>query len=93
MGGAVSGASVSGAWFRWNRAHGMAICSECEADIDVDEFDVGRGDPLSCFECGASLMVSGLSPIALALADEESASDVDDLADENRDDDGNGPGQ
>ena len=71
----------------------MALCSECEADIDVDEFDVDRGDQLSCFESGASLMVSGLSPIALALADEESASEVDELADENRDDDGNGPGQ
>lgn len=67
----------------------MAICSECEADIDVDEFDVDRGDQLSCSECGASLVVSGLSPIMLALADEESAGDVGDLdepANEDRDD-------
>ena len=71
----------------------MAICSECESDIDVDEFDVDRGDQLSCSECGASLMVSGLSPITLALVDEEFASDVDELVDENRDDDGNEPGQ
>jgi alpha-aminoadipate carrier protein LysW len=71
----------------------MAICSECEADIDVDEFDVDRGDQLSCVECGASLMVSGVSPLTLALADEETAGDVHELADEDRDDDANGPGQ
>ena len=64
----------------------MAICSECEADIDVDEFDADRGDQLSCFECGASLMVSGLSPIRIALADEESVDEDDELADEDRDD-------
>ncbi len=65
----------------------MAICSECEADVDVDEFDVDRGDQLSCSECGANLVVSGLSPLRLKLADEESADDVDEPADEDGDDD------
>ena len=64
----------------------MAICSECEADIDVDEFDVDRGDQLSCSECGANLVVSGLSPIMLQLVDAESVGDVDEPADENGDD-------
>ena len=65
----------------------MAICSECEADVDADEFDVDRGDQLSCSECGANLVVSGLSPLRLELADEESAGDVDKPADEGADDD------
>ena len=65
----------------------MAICSECEADIDVDEFDVDRGDQLSCSECGASLVVFGVSPIVLQLGDTESASDVDGPEDEDGDDD------
>ncbi len=65
----------------------MAICSECEADVDVDEFDIDRGDQLSCSECGANLVVSGLSPLRLKLADEESADDVDEPADEDGDDD------
>ncbi|MCH7750428.1 MAG: hypothetical protein E2P06_13340 [Acidobacteria bacterium] len=65
----------------------MAICSECEADIDVDEFDVDRGDQLSCSECGATLVVSGLSPIVLQLVDVESVGDVDEPADEDSDDD------
>ena len=44
----------------------MAICSACESDFDVDEFDVDRGDQLSCPECGANLVVSALSPLELA---------------------------
>ena len=60
----------------------MATCSECAADIDIDEFDVDRGDQLSCSECGANLVVSGLSPVALELADEESAVDVAEPEDE-----------
>ena len=55
-------------------------CSDCGADIDVDEFDVGRGDQVSCVECGATLVVFALSPIALQLADAESV-DGDDMAD------------
>ena len=66
----------------------MAICSECGADIDVDEFDVDRGDQLSCSECGANLAVFGVSPITLELADEESAGNLDEPSDGERDDDG-----
>jgi len=66
----------------------MAICSECGADIDVDEFDVDRGDQLSCSECGANLVVFGVSPITLELADEESAGNLDEPSDGERDDDG-----
>ena len=84
-----------GARFRWSREQGMAICSECGADIDIDEFDVDRGDQLSCAECGANLVVFGLSPITLELADEESAGDPGDLdepADEGEDEDRDGDG-
>jgi hypothetical protein len=55
----------------------MATCSECEVDV---------GDRLSCSECGANLVVSGLSPLQLELADEESAGDVAKPADEGGDD-------
>ena len=82
MGDGVVGARAHG-----SREQGMAICSECAADIDVDEFDVDRGDQLSCSECGANLVVLELSPIVLELVDAESVGDVDELADENEDDD------
>ncbi len=77
----VSSVGVLGARSRWSREQGMAICSECGADIDVDEFDVDRGDQLSCSDCGANLVVFGVSPITLELADEESAGDLDEPAD------------
>ena len=49
----------------------MASCPECDADIEVDEFDVDNGDQLSCPECGSNLEVTGLSPIELDLAPED----------------------
>ena len=48
----------------------MATCADCDAEFDVDEFDVDRGDELSCPECGANLEVVGLAPIALDLVAE-----------------------
>ena len=60
----------------------MASCPECDADIEIDEFDVDKGDQLSCPECGSNLEVTGLSPVELDLA----AEDADDLGDDDDDD-------
>lgn len=51
----------------------MAVCPECEADIEIDEFDVDKGEIISCPECGVDLEVVGLAPLELDLAapDEE----------------------
>ena len=67
----------------------MATCPECDAEIEVDEFDVDKGDQLSCPECGSNLEVIGLSPIQLDLVlddDEDLDDDVED-DDENDDED------
>ena len=48
----------------------MAICAGCHADFDIDEFDVDRGDELSCPECGANLEVVGVAPVELVLAED-----------------------
>jgi len=66
----------------------MATCPECDADIEVDEFDVDKGDQLSCPECGSNLEVTGLSPIELDLApeDDEEEEDLDDDAEGGEDD-------
>ena len=50
---------------------GMAVCPECEADVEIDEFDVDKGEIISCPECGVDLEVVGLSPLELDLAPEE----------------------
>ena len=66
----------------------MATCPECDAEIEVDEFDVDKGDQLSCPECGSNLEVVSLSPIELDLAPDEDEEDDedDDLEDEDGDD-------
>jgi alpha-aminoadipate carrier protein LysW len=66
----------------------MATCPECDAEIEVDEFDVDKGDQLSCPECGSNLEVVSLSPIELDVApdDDEDEDDDDDLEDEEGDD-------
>jgi alpha-aminoadipate/glutamate carrier protein LysW len=71
----------------------MASCPECDAEIEVDEFDVDKGDQLSCPECGSNLEVVSLSPLELDLADdddedEEEEDDDDDLDEDDDDFDG-----
>ena len=63
----------------------MATCPECDAEIEVDEFDVDKGDQLSCPECGSNLEVAGLSPIELDLADDDEDDDLEDDEDEEDD--------
>jgi alpha-aminoadipate carrier protein LysW len=60
----------------------MAICPECEFEIDIDELDVDRGDTIECDNCGVSLEIIGLNPIEL-----ESASDDEDEGDVEKDED------
>ena len=79
----------------------MATCPECDAEIEVDEFDVDKGDQLSCPECGSTLEITGLSPIELELSpdddedddeeeDEDAEEEDDDLDDEEEEDEEDG---
>jgi alpha-aminoadipate carrier protein LysW len=60
----------------------MATCPECDADIDVDEFDVDKGDLISCAECGTNLEVTSVAPLEL-----EASDDLDDDDDDDDEDD------
>ena len=60
----------------------MATCPECDADIDVDEFDVDKGDLISCAECGTNLEVTSTSPLELETAGDEDDEDDDDDEDD-----------
>jgi lysine biosynthesis protein LysW len=62
----------------------MATCPECDADIEIDEFDVDKGDQLHCPECASALEIVNLSPIELDFASEDDEDDDD----EDDDDDG-----
>jgi alpha-aminoadipate/glutamate carrier protein LysW len=65
----------------------MATCPECDADIEVNEFDVDKGDLISCPECGTSLEVIGTSPVELDLAPDEEEEDEDELDKDDEDED------
>ena len=65
----------------------MATCPECDAEIEVDEFDVDKGDLISCPDCGSNLEVTSTSPLELEAADEDDDDDDDDDDDEDEDDD------
>jgi len=65
----------------------MATCPECDADIEVDEFDVDKGDLISCPACGTGLEVINTSPVELDLAPDEEEDDEDELGEDGEDED------
>ncbi len=67
----------------------MPDCPACEADVDVDAFDVDLGDTVSCPECGEMLEVISLTPVELDLLPGDEA---DEDEDEDEDEDGHGHG-
>jgi len=62
----------------------MATCPECDAEIEVDEFDVDKGDQISCPECGTNLEVTGVAPIEFDVVSDEDE-DEDDLEEDEDD--------
>ena len=64
----------------------MATCPECDAEIEVDEFDVDKGDQLSCPECGSNLEVIALSPLELDVAPDDDEEDEEDKVDDDVED-------
>ncbi len=55
----------------------MATCPECDSDVDVDEYDVDKGDLISCPECGTNLEVVNLAPLEFEAAPDEDDDDED----------------
>lgn len=66
----------------------MANCPECDFEIDIDEFDVEKGDTLECDNCGVTLEVVSLKPLELeAETDDDDETDEKDDEDEDEDED------
>ncbi|MDQ3418212.1 MAG: hypothetical protein M3541_05435 [Acidobacteriota bacterium] len=53
--------------------------------MEVDEFDVDKGDLISCPDCGSNLEVTSLLPLELELADEDDEDDDEDDEEEESD--------
>jgi alpha-aminoadipate carrier protein LysW len=60
----------------------MAICPECDTDLDVDEEELEEGEIVSCPECGSDFEVITKSPLELNPVDELDEDDDDDDIDE-----------
>ena len=65
----------------------MATCPECDAEVDVDELSVEKGEIVECFECGAHLEVIRTSPLELELAPDDDEDELDEEDDETEDED------
>ena len=72
----------------------MATCPECDAEVDIDEFEAEKGDVISCSECGSNLEITSLAPIELELIsddddddEDEDFEDEDELDEEDEEDD------
>jgi alpha-aminoadipate carrier protein LysW len=66
----------------------MATCPECDAEIEIDEYDVDKGDLISCPECGTNLEVVGVSPVELDNAADEDEDEEDEEDDEEDEENG-----
>ena len=59
------------------------MAEQITVTINEQEFDVDKGDTLSCPECGSNLEVIGMSPLELDVApDDDEADDDDELEDD-----------
>ena len=65
----------------------MALCPECETDLDLDEDELEEGEIVSCPECGSDFEVVTVSPLELNPV-EEYDEDVDEDASDGDDEDG-----
>jgi alpha-aminoadipate/glutamate carrier protein LysW len=49
----------------------MAICSECETQLDFDVEEIEEGDVIVCDECGTEYEVVATDPIELTKVEED----------------------
>ena len=41
----------------------MAVCPECESDLELDGYDLDMGETTNCPECSTELKVVSVDPI------------------------------
>ena len=49
----------------------MAVCPECETEIDIDPEELDEGDIVSCPECGSDFEVVTTEPLELSKVEGE----------------------
>lgn len=63
----------------------MAICPECETDLDLDEEELEEGEIVSCPECGLDFEVITKNPLELNPVEEPEEEDEDEMDEEDED--------
>jgi len=64
----------------------MAICPECETDLDLDEEELDEGEIVSCPECGTDFEVITKTPLELNPIEEDEEDEDEDSDDEDDED-------
>jgi len=64
----------------------MALCPECDTDLDLDEDVLEEGEIITCPECGSISRSSLPSPLSLNPVDEYDEDDDDEPAEEEDED-------
>ncbi len=49
----------------------MTRCPECQADLELDGYELDVGETIHCPECAIELRVTASEPMSVALADPE----------------------
>jgi len=49
----------------------MTRCPECEADLELDGYELDVNETINCPECATELRVTSSDPVAVAIADAE----------------------
>ena len=49
----------------------MTRCPECEADLELDGYELDMGETINCPECAVELKVTSVEPIGVMPADVE----------------------
>lgn len=57
----------------------MALCPECETDLDIDPEDLDEGEIISCAECGTDFEVITVNPLELNAVVESEELDIGEM--------------
>lgn len=49
----------------------MTRCPECESDLELEGYELDKGETINCPECSVELRVTSLDPIAVTLIKED----------------------
>jgi len=66
----------------------MAICPECDTDLDLDEEELDEGEIVSCPECGTDFEVVTKHPLELNPVEEYDEDEEEEGGDEEEEGDG-----